>query len=77
MESLNLFKPLKIEPPVPESVPEPKVEPDEELLSDLHDWKPTAKTVQSEMEFLSAYIEAHGFERDRRRLAALKHYLAG
>ncbi len=77
MESLNLFKPLKIEPPASDPVPEPKVEPDSELLNDLLDWKPTAKTVQSEMEFLSAYIEAHGFERDRRRMAALKQYLAG
>ncbi|MEZ0373445.1 MAG: hypothetical protein ACAI44_30430 [Candidatus Sericytochromatia bacterium] len=75
MEALNFIegpKPLNPEQPRPE-----KVEPDTELLQDLLDWKPTKKTIQSEIEFLSKYVESHGFERDRRRLAALEQYLAG
>ena len=75
MEALNFIegaRPLDAETPVPE-----KVEPDTELLQDLLEWRPTKKTIQSEIEFLSKYIELHGFERDRRRLAALEHYLAG
>lgn len=76
MEALNLLKSLKIEES-PKIMEKPKVDPDPELLQDLLDWKPTPKTVQAEIEFLKAYFETHGFERDQRRLAALEQYLAG
>lgn len=75
MEALNFIEgPQSLEPEAPK--PE-KAEPDTELLQELLDWKPTKKTVQSEIEFLTKYIESHGFERDKKRLAALEQYLAG
>lgn len=73
MEALNFIegaKPLD-PPPAPE-----KVDPDSELLQELLTWKPTKKTVQAEIDFLKQYVENHGFERDKQRLAALEHYLA-
>lgn len=75
MQTLNFIEGPKTIDPEPTKVE--KVEPDTELLQDLLDWKPTKKTVQSEIEFLTRYIEQHGFQRDRCRLAALEQYLAG
>ncbi|PKL75527.1 MAG: hypothetical protein CVV27_14910 [Candidatus Melainabacteria bacterium HGW-Melainabacteria-1] len=73
MEALNFIEGSR---PLEVTAPPAKAEPDAELLKDLQAWKPTKKTVQAEIEFLSQYFAAHGFERDRSRLAALEHYLA-
>lgn len=71
MEALNFIEGAR-----PLDVPEPiKADPCPELLQELMSWKPTKKTVETEIEFLTKYLEAHGFERDRKRLAALEQYL--
>lgn len=74
MEALNFIEGAR--PLAPEARPE-RIEPDSELLEELLDWKPTKKTVQAEIEFLTKYVETHGFARDKCRLAALEKYLAG
>ncbi len=71
MEALQLFE-------NEQSATQPKAKRlklDQEFLEELQAWPMLDKTLNAEIELLTAYHEAHGFERDLRRLNSLNHYL--
>lgn len=71
MEALQLFEDQLAAPPAKAK----RIKLDNEFLAELQAWPMLAKTIQAEIELLTAYHEAHGFERDILRINTLNYYL--
>jgi len=71
MEALALFEALDVKPtPRPEA---PQL--DNELWQELKSMPISDKAIKAEIEFLEAYVQAHGFALDQCRLQTLKAFL--
>lgn len=71
MEALHLFEDEQ-SPPLAKTR---RMKLDNEFLAELEAWPMLRKTLEAELELLTAYHEAHGFERDLLRINTLNYYL--